>query len=122
MPAHVELEEFVTPFSVEKAHARALKAQQEWDWTWAMPGMRAARARDPKLLKVLELASNILQQMEEDQRKDSRRTAEKFAETKETTELQMWREAYNTADRGDPCENLMWIYGAASCLAGFGRW
>ena len=69
MSAYVEIEDFVTPELVERAHRQAIIEQQKSNWAWAMIGMKAARARDPKLLKALEKASDILQQMEEDQRR-----------------------------------------------------
>ena len=121
MPTIVELPDFVNPYGVEAAHRRANEEQQKGNWAWGTLGLRAARARDPKVLKVLELASGILNQLEEDQRREHRRTSDVYGETKETTEYQMWREAYATADRGEPCENLMWIYGAAAWLAGIHR-
>jgi|GEM_PF-2842068 hypothetical protein len=121
MSAYVELEDFVTPYLVELAHQRANEEQQKGNWDWAMIGLRAVRDRDPKIMKALEKAAEILQQMEEDQRRESRRTEERYSHTKESTEYQMWREAYRTADEGDPCENLMWIYGAAAFVAGYNR-
>lgn len=106
---------------MELAHSRAHEEQANGNWEWALIGLRAARARDPKMMKALEKSSEILQQLEEDQRRESRRTEERYNHTKESTEYQMWREAYKTADNGDPCENLMWIYGAAAFVAGFNR-
>ena len=36
----------------------------------------------------------------------------------EATESQLWREAYKSADGGDPMVQFRWIYGAAAELAG----
>ena len=121
MSAYVEIEDFVTPYLVELAHRRANEEQQRGNWDWALIGLRAVRDRVPKILKALEQSAEILQKMEEDQRRETRRTDDRYSHTKETTEYQMWREAYKTADAGDPCENLMWIYGAAAFVAGYNR-
>ena len=121
MGTHVELEDFVTPYLVELAHSRAVEEQGRGNHDWAMCGWRAALGRDPKVMKALEKGAEILQQMEEDQRRETRRTTDVYSHTKETTEYQMWREAFATADRGDPCKPLIWIYGAAAFVAGYNR-
>jgi hypothetical protein len=118
MSAYVEVDS-ISRYSLEFAYGRALQEQNKQNWTWAMTGMRAARARDQKMLKVLEHAANLIQQIDEDQHREHRRSTDKYAESLMTTETQMWVEAYKTMDKGDPCENLMWIYGAAACLAGY---
>ena len=101
MGAHVELEDFVTPHLVELAHSRAVEEQERGNHDWAMCGWRAALHRDPKVMKALEKGAEILQQMEEDQRRETRRTSDKYSHTKETTEYQMWREAFcNRRSRG----------------------
>lgn len=119
MSAHVELENFVTAGSVEYAYRRCQVEQRRGNEQFAKVGMRAAKARDSRLLKVLDLAANILHQMDEDQNKENRRTTEVYGETKTTTEVQLWREAYRMVDQGTPIENLKWIYGAAALLAGY---
>ena len=103
---------------VEWAHRRCLQEQQKKNWNWAMVGMRAARARDDRMLKFMEKAAELIDAEEERQRGETRRAAEKFSESVTTTETQMWIAAYKTMDNGTPEEALMWIYGAGACLAG----
>ena len=119
MSAYVELEDWVNIVSVENAHRRACQEQENSQSTFGEVGWRAAQARDPKLLKVLEIASNLMVKLEEDQRKESMRTTMIFAEQRMTTETQLWIAAYQTVDENRPIENLKWIYGAAAKLAGF---
>ena len=118
MAAYIEVAS-ISRHSLEFAYRRALQEQEKKNWTWAMTGMRAARAQDPKLLTILERAANLIHQIDEEQNRENRRTTEVFGEQRLTTETQMWVEAYKTMDKGDPCENLLWIYGAAACLAGY---
>jgi hypothetical protein len=119
MSAYVEIPVEVTAQHVEAAYQQAIKMQQLRNRRWAEIGWRAAQARDEKLLKVLEKASEILSRMDEEQRGRTRRAADKFSEQVETTETQLFREAYNTMDRGNPVENLIWIYGAAAWICGY---
>jgi len=119
MAAYVELEDWVTIEAVEDAHRRAMREMENPYTTFGEVGWRAARARDPKLLKVLEIAANQIMQLEEDQRREEMRTTEWFAYQRFSTETQLWREAYKTVDAGTPVEQLKWIYGAAAKLAGF---
>lgn len=117
--AGVEVEQFITRGSVEWAHRRASEAQRRREQHIADIGMRAARARDPKLLLVLEKAAEVLVRMEEEQVGRTRRTASRYADTVELTEVALWRKAYEFADKGEPLPHLEWIYGAAALLAGF---
>jgi len=119
MSAFVELEEFITPERVEYAYGLAMKMQQlRGDW-WADVGWRAAVARDPKLLKALERAAEIVSKMDEEQRGRTRRASEHLSHQGETTETQLFREAYRMADLGTPVVNLKWIYGAGAWLCGY---
>ena len=119
MAAYVELEDWVTIEAVEDAHRRAMQEMENPRSTFGEIGWRAAKARDPKLLKVLEIAANQITQLEENQRREERRTTQWFAYQRFSTETQLWTEAYNTVDRGTPVVQLQWIYGAAAKLAGF---
>ena len=120
MAAYIELENHVNAASVEYAYRRCQIEMQRNNQSFADVGLRAAKARDPKLLKVLDLAANVMVNLEENQRREQIRTSIVYGERRYTTETQMFREAYRTCDEGDPCPNLMWIYGAAALLAGFG--
>ena len=90
-----------------------------WRQGFADAGLRAANARDPKFMAVLGKAAEIVTKMDEEQRGFSRRFAEKESERRETTETQMWREAFRCADEGYPQPELAWIYGAAAWLCGY---
>ena len=106
---------------VEWAHRRCLEEQQKQNWRWAEIGLRAAKARDDKMLRIMEKAAELIDKEEESQRGETRRSADKYSEQVATTETQMWVAAYKTMDKGTPEEALMWIYGAGACLAGILR-
>lgn len=117
---HVELEEFITPHRVEWAYGLAQQAQAERKQWFADTGMRAARARDPKLLKALEKAAEIMGKLSEAQMGQTRRESTiRFDHTKEHTESQLFREAYRLCDEGNPIYQLQWIYGAAAWMCGY---
>ena len=119
MAAHVELEDWVTIEAVENAHRQAFREMENPHSTFGEVGWRAAQARDPKLLKVLEIAANLITQLEENQRREERRTTTWFSHQRFSTETQLWTAAYETVDKGTPVEQLKWIYGGAAKLAGF---
>lgn len=119
MSAYVELAGHVTFELVEQAYRTAVRRQEAGQLHWTDAGWRAARARDPKLLKVLEHCTEVLDKADEAQRGRTRRCAEKLSEQVATTETQLFREAYRTADMGDPAEPLRWIYGAAAWICGY---
>ncbi len=117
--AGIEISEWINAGSVEWAYRRAAEAQRTRRQYIADVGMRAARARDPKLLLVLEKATEVLDKMQEQQVGRSRRTASTLADSVELTEVALWRKAYEFADKGEPLPHLEWVYGAAALLAGF---
>lgn len=115
----IELPRAVTRASVEAAHRFANECQRSQRLGVAEAGMRAARAKDRRLLLVLDKAANILDHEADHQygrtRRDPRATR---ADKAPPTEASLWREAYRLADVGTPLENFSWIYGAAAWLAG----
>lgn len=117
----IELENFITLKSVEYAHGRAIAEQAKNNLAFAEIGMRAARARDPKLLLALEKATEVLIKEEESQRKHQMASSDKFSERRYTTETQMWREAFRMVDEGKAKDvpHLMWIYAAGAFLCGY---
>jgi hypothetical protein len=118
---HVEIPREITAESVEWAYARACKAQRQHEEGIAEIGMRKARERDPLLLKCLERASEVVTAMQENQIGRYRRGPNtQFSHTLELTEVSLWRQSYEFADKGAPLENFKWIYGAAAVLAGYG--
>jgi len=85
----------------------------------AAGGWRAATARDPKLMLVLEHGANILAAIQEEQHgRTQRAESTVYSHKVDLTEFALWREAYTCADRGQPERNLIWYYAAAAELAG----
>jgi hypothetical protein len=120
MGNYVEVEEFVTPGRVEWAYAKAMEAQHFRKQRFADVGWRAAKDRDPRLLKVLECAASIVSKIDEQQRGQTRRGSDvAYAESVETTVTQLFRGAYETVDKGTPVRALEWIYGAAALMCGY---
>jgi hypothetical protein len=120
--------EFITPQSVERAYQLAqIMQQQAYKGTqyerkqaeaFAQRGMRGARARDRKLLMVLEKATEVLTALSNDQFGQYRlRNDIPESHKVEPTEVQMWREAYRMCDQGTALEQFRWIYGCAIKLA-----
>ncbi len=117
---HIELDDFLTIQRIEWAHGRACRAQEQQRQNVADVGWRAARARDPRLLKTLEIGAEKIGKLSENQTGRTRRsTSSEFKETIEHTEFQLWREAYRLCDEGNPIRNFEWIYGAAAILCGY---
>ncbi len=115
----MELEQFITRETVEWAYREARKAQAMRRMSVEAQAMRAAKARDSKLLMALQKGAEHLQRMSEEQAGQSgfdvggHRVAH--------TELQLWRNAYVSVDRAgpdDPEAQYSWIYVAAGILAG----
>ena len=118
--AGIELEEFITLPRVEEAHRRAQLNMDRRNQSFANTGWRAAEARDDKMLKVLEIAANLMDKEQDNQLgRTMRDPGATFGESKGTTEVQMWREAYRLLDEGKPIRNFEWIYGAAAWLCGY---
>ena len=120
MGNYVEVEEFVTPGRVEGAYAKAMEAQHFRKQRFADVGWRAAKDRDPRLLKVLECAASIVSKIDEQQRGQTRRGADvALAESVETTVTQLFKAAYETVDKGTPTRALEWMYGAGALMCGY---
>ena len=122
------ISESITPKSVEQAYklAQIMQKQahkgnqyeQKEAEAFAQRGMRGARARDPKLLIVLEKATEVLLAISNDQFGQYRQRNDiPESHRVEPTEVQMWRESYRMCDQNTPLENFRWIYGCAIKLA-----
>tara|TARA_Y100000592_G_scaffold100967_1_gene184154 strand:+ start:7436 stop:7819 length:384 start_codon:yes stop_codon:yes gene_type:complete len=113
--AHIN--EASVEWAYKKAKQMQLKNNRQSE-SFSARGMRAARARDPKLLLVLEKATEVIHKQylrqygEYVQRSDIPENHKVVP-----TEVQLWREAYKMVDQGTPIENFQWIYGAAALLA-----
>jgi O-acetylhomoserine/O-acetylserine sulfhydrylase-like pyridoxal-dependent enzyme len=116
MAAYVELPEWINERTVERAYRLAQIAQHRRNDIPYKVGMAAARKRSPSLLKALEGGSIILQRMSEKQM--GVHGVDVGGIRVEATEYQMWKNAYTTADAGNPEENYAWIYASAAYLAG----
>ena len=113
-----EVGEWVNQITVEKAYQRGMQAIHDRNQAFAERGMRAARARDARLLLVLEQGTEIIDRMAEGQMGRTRRDKHStVAEKTEMLEVQLWRKAYEFADKGEPLEQFRWIYGMAASLA-----
>jgi len=107
--------------AMQKQSSQGRKSDRATAERYAERGMRAARAKDLKLMLVLEQATDVLLKVSNEQLGQYRyRSDVPFSHTVEPTEVQLWREAFKMADEGTPLENFRWIYGAAAELA-FGR-
>lgn len=121
MPAHIELEDFVTSGMIERAYRRATELLRAHDHTMADIGWRAACDRNPKLLKVLEKGAEIITALSENQTGLTRRSTfdrGDLPRVVEHTEAQLWRQAYEWADKGEPAAHCRWIYAGAAEAAG----
>ena len=95
--AGVELPNFITRDSVEWAHGQSVRAQRAQRTGLFQAGMRAARARDPLLMKTLDASAEILQQISAEQQGNNTLDG---GDRIDATEFSLWREAYRTADEG----------------------
>jgi hypothetical protein len=114
----VEILEWVNRRTVSRAWELACVAQARNSAPFAAKGMRAARARDATLLLVLERGAGVLEKWSRE-REEERIRLRPDAPRIDATEFSMWRAAYESADRGDPMPQMMWVYGAAAHLAGY---
>ena len=126
--SNIELQRPINRATVEQAYRLAKLGQKHKRFGMAETGMRIARlprdSRDhSKFLKVLDQAAEILYTIAEEQYgRTIRDPGTVHAERVTPTEYQAWREAFRTADAGDPCEAFAWIYGAAAWLAELYVW
>ena len=114
----VEILEWVNRRTISQVWEMACDAQARNAATFAKKGMRAARARDATLLKVLDQGATVLEQWSRE-REEERIRLRPDAPRIDATEYSMWKAAYESADRGDPMPQMMWVYGAAAHLAGY---
>ncbi len=109
----------ITRRSVEQIYRRAMTGSESGAAHLVNKGVRAARARDPYLMRGLEQCAEIITQMAEEQRGATRRGASvSRSEAVESTEAQIFKKAYEHADRGDALTHYGWIYGAVGEYVG----
>ena len=120
--ARVELESFITEKSLETACVWVKEQAATGSETGRLIAERAvvlAERRDPKMLLALERGAEIMVRIEERERGRTQRDVSATPVDKVLSqEVQLWREAYVTCDRGHPVAAFAWIYAAAAKLAG----
>lgn len=119
--AQIELADFVTPAAAEAVLRWATEASKRGDMLLHARGTRAARARDPKLLLVMERVCELATKRMEDQLLQTRRgMGATVAEKAIPVEISGLQAAYQALDRSAPAGELAaygFIYGAACRLA-----
>ncbi len=115
--AGIEIESFVNRRTVEQAYAEVMRARERGVDRYVVIGRRAANARDPKLLTVLERGAVILQQISEEQA--GPHGFDVGGIRVQHTEFQMWRNAYLAVDKRVREDHYEFIYAMAALLAGF---
>lgn len=102
----------ITPSSAERIFGRAKTdaASPIPDTSRAARGLRIARQRDPIFLAALERFAEVMVQLGEDQHGASRRAGKTAADRLEANEVQMARQAYVCADRGQPEPAFGYLY------------
>jgi|TARA_R110000751_G_scaffold242845_1_gene343104 hypothetical protein len=117
--AGIEIPDWINDTTVERSFRRMNTARHCRQQNFADKGMRAARARDSRLLKALEGGAEVLSSIQERQRgRTIRDTSTPYGHRVDLTEYSMWREAYRMCDEKTPDPAFEWIYGAAAELAG----
>lgn len=116
----IQFESSLTDGRIEHAYAVAVQAHQQQRQGFADTGYRAAKLKDPKLLKALERMAESTGKLQDRQLgRTIRDPGSTFAQSRGTTEHQLCREAYRMADSGTPHRAFEWIYGAAAFLCGY---
>lgn len=113
--AAIDLPVFVTEREVERCYQQGILAQRRRQQGRADAAMRAARARDPRLLLALEKGAEVLLRVSERQLGKGYNIG---GIAISATEHNLWRSAYETVEKGEPIRHLEWIYFMAGYLAG----
>ncbi len=100
--------------------ARWLHANPAQSMHAVQTAVRAVRAKDPHVMRVLEQTTGWIERACEAQDGETRRASRHWWRP-EHEEIQIWRNAAATAERGDPAEAYMFVYGAAAVFAGVVR-
>jgi hypothetical protein len=117
--ARIETDHFLSAKRIEWAYGEARKAQVLRRMSVEAAAMRAARARDSKMLTALQAGAEHLQKLTETQAGQHGFDVNGYRV--QHTEFQLWKNAYVSMDRmgpGDPEAQYSWIYVAAGILAG----
>lgn len=117
----IETADFITPKAIEEAYRRSVDFKNLPDgerYRLQAQALRAAKARDSKLLKVLDKGLEIMHAQVEDQHGRTQRTSREYTLRVPPAEYNYWKAAYEALDKGDPLVQLTPIYVAAGQLAG----
>jgi len=109
---------------IERAYGYAVRMQEKQEWSWPIAAIRAARAKDKRMMMALERCALEMDKWADEQKSDLAAKAKELGhERLEHTESQMFREAYRMAaeDKHDTMEPFLWIYGAVGMLVGITR-
>lgn len=79
---------------------------------------RAVRARDPQILAVIEQQATMVARIAEEQHGQTRRMTTAWWRP-EPTMVQSWREAYTSADKGEPNNAFIPYYTAVAIWCGY---
>lgn len=118
--AGTELRESFNRRDVEQAFRWAGQNGANWQAdpkirSAAEQGIRLARARNPRMMAALERMAEVMDQIAEEQvGRTLRDPGLAFALKVTPTQTQIAREAYVTADRGDPVPAFGLVYAAAA--------
>ena len=108
----------ITRRAVEQIYRRAMTGSKSGAASIVNKGVRAARHRDPYLMLGLEKCAEIMDQMAEEQRGQTRRSSSTASGRVESTETAIFKKAYESADKGDALLHYGWIYGAVGEYVG----
>jgi hypothetical protein len=117
----IETAEFVTPKSIEATYRRSVEFKDLPDnerHRLQEQALRAAKARDSRLLLVLDKGLEIMHKQMEDQLGRTQRSTNEYSLRVPPAEYNYWKAAYEAIDKGDPLVQLTPIYVAAGQLAG----
>lgn len=116
--SQIELPYPINRKTVEDAYREIMRARAGHSDRYTLAGRRAAAKRDPKLLRALELGSEVLHKMSEEQA--GPHGFDVGGIRVKPTEFTMWANAYKAADSGDSRNQGEYehFYGMGALLAG----
>ncbi len=107
--------------TVETMSQRANLMSEQNRVSWVEKGMRIVRAREPKVMRILEQAAELMGAINEEQHGETQRRASHKGTSMgvQATDTSLWQEAFRLADIGVPSIHFGWLYAAAAERAGY---
>ena len=107
--------------SVETMSQRANLMSEQNRMSWVERGMRIVRDREPKVMRILEQAAELMGEINEEQYGETQRRKSHRGTSLgvQATDTSLWQEAFRLADEGKPSIHFGWLYAAAAERAGF---